>query len=196
VGDARAGDTVRSRFAVHVQPHRYTVPELVDILEPRAEQGLVGGIVSQRQLETLADGAVGVARRGIQALRAAAELAGERGHTTVTDQDIADSFARPAKRIRESNLQSLTTHHQVLYALVRDAGVIKASALNKRYDRLNDQLYQGRPVSPITKRDRRNKLTKLIEYDLIDASDDRNTRYEVVDEQLASPLDIDAVYAK
>jgi len=189
---AAVDSDVRGRISAHVQPDRYTPRELADILEPRAREGLVADVVSRQQLEELADSVAGVARQAIQALRAAAELAGERGHDVILDEDIEDSFARSRRRIREANLASLPTHHQVLYELIRGEQTITANDLHELYDRMADRLYYDRPVSPITRRGRRNKLSKLIEYGLIVSSEESpNPTYSIVDKSLPSPLQIE-----
>ena len=186
---AQAGEHVRRSLTTHIQPDRYTVPELVDILTPRADEGLEAGVVTDAQLREVADEVAGVARRGIQSLRAAAELAGERGHSTITETDIADCFERARKRIRESNLQSLTFHHQVLYELIRNAGTIRGEALNNAYDEHAEAVYHGHPVVPIGKRWRRRNLQKLQEYDLVKSEEiPIGKKYAVVDETLESPL--------
>jgi len=69
---------------------RYGVDELSSILRARADQGLPPNVVTDDQLRTIADEVAGVARYGIQALRAAAELATERGHHRVRDVDLEE----------------------------------------------------------------------------------------------------------
>jgi len=110
-----------------------------------------------------------VARRGIQGLRAAAEIAGERGHHRIQADDVEDCFERARRRIRQSNLRSLPFHHQVLYAIIHEAGEIEASELHEQYEEVAGEVYRGQDWTPIGKRSRRNKLAKLQEYDLIGA---------------------------
>ena len=188
---ADAGELARRSLSTHIQPDRYTVPELVDILQPRANEGLEADVVTQAHLEEIADQAAGVARRGIQSLRAAAELAGERGHTQIQDEDVAGSFDRARARIRESNLGSLPLHHQVLYELVRANPGVSGESLQDAYDDAADGVYAGRAVTPVGRRSRRNKLAKLVEYDLVRVEGEgRGRTYRPVDEELTSPLDL------
>ena len=194
---ARATDDTRSRLRVHLTPDRYTVSELTDILHPRARQGLRDDAITTAQLERIADDVAGVARRGIQALRAAAELAEERGHTTIQSGDIDDAYARARSRIRASNLQSLATHHHVLYELVRhhDDGVT-TSDLNTVYDEHADRIYRDQPLAPIVPRTRRNKLAKLHAYDLLEKTGpDHDPVWHAVDGDLESPLALDFALA-
>lgn len=56
---------------------RYGSQDLADILEPRAQHGLQANVDSDYLIE-IADQVSGVARKAIQTLRAAAEIAAER----------------------------------------------------------------------------------------------------------------------
>lgn len=190
---SRADRRVRERFqGGQVELSRYTVDELADILEDRARIGLRPDAVSRDQLETIADGVAGVARNGIQSLRAAAEIAAEREHDAVRDADIEAAYQRARRRIRESNLGSLPFHHLVLYEIVRAAGEITARKLYEWYERVADDVYAGRPHTPIGRRDRRNKLDKLREYDLLAREQlDHRYLYSAVDQDLPAPLDVD-----
>jgi len=179
----------QTRFEAVIEPDRYSVSELTDILEPRARRGLEPNSITEEQLQELADGSAGVARRGIQALRAAAELATDRGHAQIQGEDVTDSFDRARAWIRERNLESLSYHHHVLYELVREAGQIRMRELNERYEEREEALYKGQAVTPISRRWRRNKLAKLEEYDLVDVGDVPGGRVcEAVDRSLSSPI--------
>jgi Cdc6-like AAA superfamily ATPase len=174
-----------------LQLDKFTTAELTDILEARQRVGLEGGVISRGQLRTLADGAAGVARRGIFALRAAAELAVERGHTTIADIDIDDSFARARRELREQALDSLPLHHHILYEIIRRKGEVRTAAINTRYDAVSEVVYDGTDQTPISKRERRTKLQKLVEYDLVDRRDENGGRvYWACDRSISSPLDL------
>lgn len=171
---------------------RYGVDELADILDERARQGLAPDVVTRRQLETIADRVAGVARFGIQSLLAAAEVATERGHDRVEDDDVDDAFDRARRWIREGNLDSLPFHHHVLYELVRRGGRLSPGELHDRYDRVADDVYRGHDLTPVSERGRRTKLTKLRDYDLIDwEGENRHRRYWARDETVESPIDIE-----
>ena len=183
----------QSRFHTVVEPDRYSIGELVDILEPRADLGLEPNAITEEQLRALADGSAGVARRGIQALRAAAELATDRGHAKIQPEDVEDSFDRARAWIRASNLESLPFHHHVLYEIVRSGGRdgVRGRELHERYDAVADRVYEGVAVTPIGKRWRREQLAKLREYDLIGWEDVEGGReYWAVDVGLESELGI------
>ncbi|RDZ53099.1 AAA family ATPase [Haloferax sp. Atlit-4N] len=191
---ARAPSTVRQNITGPIKLERYGVNELSSILRARADQGLPRGAVTNNQLQTIADEVAGVARFGIQALRAAAELADERGRSSIHGPDINDSFERAQHRIRKSNLRSLPFHHHVLYALVHEAGELPASDLHTKYEEVSQDIYYGHDLTPIGKRSRRNKLAKLQEYDLIESEGPPQNRvYRVLDETIELPDSISAL---
>jgi len=192
---ADVGGEARRLIDQHVDVDRYTVDELSDILRARADRGLQPEVVTEGQLEAIADEVAGVARDGIQSLRAAAELAGERGHSTIADRDVQDGFERARRFIRESNLQSLPIHHHVIYEIVREWGPLGAGALHDRYEDVADQALADSQRTPLGERARRNKLAKLVAYDLVDAEGEGPHReYCAVDERLRSDVvDVGAV---
>jgi cell division control protein 6 len=170
---------------------RYGVAELADILGARARAGLPRGVVDRGQLERIADAVAGVAREGIQALRAAAELASERGHGMIERVDIDDSFDRARHRIRVSNQQSLPFHHHVLYAILHAAGRLDGTTLHERYDAVAEAAYADHHLTPVGKRSRRNKLKKLMAYDLIErVGPDHDPTYGVVDEDVEPEISL------
>ena len=171
---------------------RYGVDELADILEQRADVGLPDSIVTRGQLEDLADAVAGVARHALFALREAARAADQRGHDQITDQDIADAPDLAQFRIRTQTLHSLPLHHQILYALVQEHGELSGDELHDHYDRVAEDIYDGRPLTPVSRRDRRRKLEKLEAYDLVESNDrdDRGRVYRVCDEEIGPPVAI------
>ena len=187
---ARVDDRVRRRLAGHeLGLDRYGVDELADILEARARLGLPPSSVSREHLEAIADEVAGVAREGIQSLRAAAELAGERGHSQIREPDVDDAYERARRWIRESNLQSLPIHHHVIYELIRQWGPLGGGALHERYDEIAAAALADVDRTPLSERARRNKLDKLIAYDLVAAEGQGPHReYRVVDERLRSTV--------
>jgi Cdc6-like AAA superfamily ATPase len=191
---ARVDSCYRSRFDGdhHIRLTRYTDTELADILEPRAEFGLESGAVTREQLVTIGNLVAGVARRGIQTLRWAATIADNREHDAITDRDITDGRVRAKTEIRESNLRSLPYHHHVLYELIRAHHTLESGDLHDSYDAVRERAYADRPSHPISRRDRRTKLAKLREYDLIDWTehDDNSRTYRVVDASISSEFDI------
>lgn len=188
---ARVSDDVRRRLAAPIRLERYGVSELSSILRDRADQGLRRGAVDDEQLRTIADEVAGVARYGIQALRAAAEFASDRAHDQIEPDDVQDSFELARRRMRRSSLDSLPFHHHVLYGLIHQAGKLSASSLHEQYEELAEDVYFGRDLTPIGGRARRNKLSKLREYDLIDCQGPPQNRwYYVLDESIEAPVSL------
>ena len=172
----------RRLFLKDLALDRFSVNELADVLEARARRGLPSGVVTRGQLETIADDVAGVARKGIQALRQAALLAEERDHSEIRSDDVDDSYERAQRDILQKNLESLPFHHQLLYELIRVGGGLRAEELHDRYERVADDVYRGRGLTPISKRARRMKLSKLESYELISIyGKNRSTKYSPVD---------------
>lgn len=172
--------------AVDLRLERYGTGELADILEPRAEKGLRSGAADRDVLEEIADEAAGSARRAIVTLRSAAEVAVERGHECIRDEDVPAGLERGQRRMRQAHLASLPMHHHVLYELIRQAGEIEGETLHDRYDAVADSVYAGETQVPVGKRMRRYHLDKLEEYDLIE----QEGTYSVLDPSVKSPLEI------
>jgi len=187
-------DRVRQTFYSHIELERFSTVELADILEARADQGLTRGAVATDQLREIADETAGVARRGIQSLHAAALLAEDREHSSITDGDVSDCYERARHMIRQRNLRSLPFHHHVLFAMIHERGPLLGEELHALYNDLDDQLYCDVPQTPVGKRSRRDKLAKLHEYDLIDLEGNGHERtYRVSDAAIQPELSFDVL---
>jgi Cdc6-like AAA superfamily ATPase len=145
--------------------------------------------VTRTQLETIADEVAGVARNGIQALRQAALEAERNDHDTICEWEMEVCFKLARRYIRESNLQTLPFHHQLLYELIRAGDGLKPAELHSRYEEVADDVYYGRERTPVSERARRTKLSKLEDYDLIKVvGENRHREYYVRDEEVGPPL--------
>ena len=183
---ARVDDDIRRRLTgTDLHLDRYTVDELVDILQPRVANGLRGD-VERDYLAQIADRAAGVAREAIQTLRAAAEIADGLGEP-IERVSVETAYQRALADIRRANLQSLTFHHHVLYELLREHGPATSSELYDAYDRVEDEVYDN-DIVPVSRRHRRNKLDKLATYKLIDQAEAQHDTHEVCDASIASDL--------
>lgn len=169
---------------------RFGTAELADILEVRADRGLQAGAVSRDQLEQIADDVAGNARRGIQVLREAARQANRQAHDRILDEDIEDAYPLAQRRMREYSLHSLPFHHQVVYEIIRTTRGVTGRELHDIYDDLADEIYRGRPMTPITSdSDRRRKLRKLREYDLVEkTAENRHGKYVPCDAEVESAV--------
>ena len=188
-----ADRAVRQRLSTTpVGLDRFGTAELADILAVRAEQGLRRGAWERAQLERIADDVSGVARAGIQTLRAAARASERRGYDRIHDSVLADAQALAQRRILTHNLHSLPIHHQILYEVVRQAGSLRSTELHAKYEAIADDVYANRPLTPLAKRSRRRKLGKLVDYELLDVEGvNRNREYSVVDAEVGPPVGIE-----
>ncbi|SDJ32507.1 Cdc6-related protein, AAA superfamily ATPase [Halovenus aranensis] len=187
-----ADPETRRRFQgreLAVEP--FSVTELADILERRAAAGLRDHAVYHDQLRDIADQVAGNARRGIQILRAAAELARRRGHERILDEDIDDADELAERRILEHNLRSLTFHHKLIYEIIRCSAGIAKGEFHDRYDEVADEIYHGRPISPLSKRSRNRKIRLLRDYGLVRATaENRHGDYAVVNSSVIPAIDV------
>lgn len=151
----------RLRATTRICFDRYTVNELVGILQPRVRRGLRDGSVSTDQLELIADGAAGDARVGIEVLRVSARRATHDGLETVSDDIIRNAVSEAKSEIRQRNVDRLTTHQQIVYEIISEHGEIAPSDLYAEYRTQVDD--------PKTDRTVRNYLRKMERYNLIRA---------------------------
>jgi Cdc6-like AAA superfamily ATPase len=182
-GDARIED--RS-----IQLDRYSPNELTDILGVRAGSGLDAGAYRTEQLHEIARNVDGRARRAIQTLKAAADLALRRDHHTIHTADVDDGYELAEQRILKQQLESMSYHHHVIYALIHETGELSSEELHARYDELADRIYRNRDQTPISRRARRNRLQDLIRYDLVeDDGINSGRQLTVADDTIAPPID-------
>ncbi|WP_136717972.1 Cdc6/Cdc18 family protein [Halorientalis salina] len=173
---AGADDRLASRLqgSERIQFDRYGLDELTAILRARARRGLAADAVTTDQLRTVADAAAGDARVAISILRSAARHA-ERAETGRITDAILDA-AVPAGRsaVHRKNIETLTPHQRALYDVIAEAGTIDPSSLYTAYrDAVDD---------PKTDRTVRNYLSKMVQYDLVEAEGASSDRtYRVVD---------------
>ncbi len=165
----------RLRFAEIVEFDPYDGAALFDILDARREVALQRGVVDDAQLERIVAEAGGSARFGVQALRSAVDLALDRGHTEVLEQDVDDCFARANERIRRQQLESLGRDHHLVYRAIREHGPASPGAIYEHYEELG-----GTNSRQATVKYRK----KLDEYDLIEQTVDG---WVAVDETLRAP---------
>jgi Cdc6-like AAA superfamily ATPase len=191
---ARVDQPIRQRFRgdSHIELERYLVPELAEILEARYREGIDhAGDPPQQRLEQIADRAAGVARVGIQTLRAAAELAWDDGRTTISYDDVEQGIDIARRRVREANLKSLPYHHHVFYTILQvDGGWVSGREIGDRYELIAEQVYSGLTQTSVGRRSQRAKLRKLEDYDLIEFNGENGAkrRYRVIDSDVRSDV--------
>ncbi|MFW5929576.1 MAG: Cdc6/Cdc18 family protein [Halobacteriota archaeon] len=156
-------DRLNSRLVVgeEVRFEPYSVDALVDILGERARLGLYPDAVTESQLRLIADRAAGDARVAIGALRVAARRADSEALDEIPDDYVRDAVPEAETEIRTRTLDSLNEHQRVVYDVVREQGEAEPADVYEAYER--------RVEAPKTKRTLRNYLSKMAQYDLVDA---------------------------
>jgi len=157
-------DRLRSRLetCARIRFGSYSLDQLVTILEDRVRWGLEPDVITESQLEAIADYAAGDARIAIGLLRNAARQATQQDETEITEGVIDSVVSETKSEIRQKTTDKLTDHQQVLYELITQAERIGAGDLYSAYCEAVDD--------PKTRRTMRNYLSKLQQYNLISAA--------------------------
>ncbi len=172
----------RLRSSEHVRMDKYHDEQLYDILRARAKWGLEQGVVTDNQLYRIADAAAGDARLAIGILRSAASTATRENNDRITDDSLLNAADDARAQIKQTNLESLTPHQQVVYKVVQDHGPLGPSAI---YDRYTDSV-----DDPRTKRTVRTYLSKMAQYNLLEAAGtSRDRTYSLLESSTALCLD-------
>jgi orc1/cdc6 family replication initiation protein len=140
---------------------RYTVDQLVDILQERAKHALVPNAVEESELELIADAASGDARVAITTLRIAARHAEQESVEQITADIIESAVPEARQELRQKNIEALTPHQRAVYEVIEDHEEIAPGDLY--------QEYRSRVDDPKVDRTIRNYLNKLEQYNLITA---------------------------
>lgn len=147
----------------------YGTATLADILEPRAERALEGGVgpaadggaVTMAGLRHIADEAAGNAHDGLAILRHAATEAGERGAEHITEAAI-DAVVEDAQAdVRHKRLEKLDDHPRAVWDVLDEAGEPLSS-------RVIHERYREAVRSPRGERQVRNYLDALADYNLVE----------------------------
>ena len=171
----------RLRASEHVRLDHYHDEQLFDILSARTKWGLDEDVVTDEQLYRIADAAAGDARLAIGILRTAASAADRENRERITDDILLDAAEDARAQIKQTSLDSLTPHQRVVYDIVRDHGPLGPSEIHERYTEEVDD--------PRTKRTVRTYLSKMAQYNLLEAEGtSRDREYSLVDAAAASPM--------
>uniref|UniRef100_UPI003EB7C1F6 Cdc6/Cdc18 family protein n=1 Tax=Halorussus sp. AFM4 TaxID=3421651 RepID=UPI003EB7C1F6 len=161
---ATAGERLTSRLtgSERVRFDRYSAGELVSILKARAKWGLEEGVIDDSQLETIADAAGGDARVALSILRTAARQAQRQNLTEITDKVVEAAIPEARVERHEKDVETLTHHQRTLYQIIEEHEAISPSDLYEKYEQRVDE--------PKTNRTVRNYLSKMDQYDVIEAT--------------------------
>jgi len=152
---------VRSRFAfepLYFPP--YKVKDIVEILKPRAEIGLVRGAIELELIEKIAELANGDARIAIQMLRKSAENAELHGREKISEEDVEKVWESFRKQRQSYLLSKLNRDQNILYEIIRENPGIESSDIYRKYEEIAGKL-GTKPIAPRTVRKYLKKFTEL-----------------------------------
>lgn len=156
----------------------YPVSALVDILRPRATEGIYGG-VDERVLETIAEQAGGDARNAIKCLEMAARLADARERGELDEDLVAEAMERAKAYVRQKASERLRREEYIIYNIVREKGEAQMGSIYRTYEE--------RVGEPKSQRSVRKWLRKMTTYNLLESEGqtaDRVYRYVEVPDEL------------
>jgi orc1/cdc6 family replication initiation protein len=173
--DADERLTSRLTGCERVRFDRYDSAELVSIMDSRVKRGLEADAIERDQLTTIADAAAGDARVALSILRTAARQAHQHYKSKITDEIVEASVPKARAERHEKDVDTLTPHQTTLYEIIEDHNAISPSELYEEYrERMDD---------PKTDRTVRNYLSKMDQYDIIEAEGtSRDRTYRSVSE--------------
>ncbi|WP_137283900.1 Cdc6/Cdc18 family protein [Halorussus salinisoli] len=167
--------TSRLRGSERVHFDRYSADQLVSIMDARVKWGLEEGVVSDDQLATIADAAGGDARVALSILRTAARQAHQNYESEITDEVLESAMPRARAERHEKDVDTLTPHQRTLYQIIEEHDEISPNDLYEEYKERTDD--------PKTDRTVRNYLSKMDQYDVIEAAGtSRDRTYRSVSE--------------
>ncbi|WP_158057965.1 Cdc6/Cdc18 family protein [Halorussus halophilus] len=167
--------TSRLRGCERVTFERYHQDELVSILDARAKAGLKDGVIREQQLARIADAAAGDARVAISILRTAARQAHREYDEGITSEVVESAMPKARVERHEKDVDTLTPHQHTIYEIIEEYDEISPSELYEEY--------QERMDDPKSDRTVRNYLSKMDQYDVIEAvGTSRNRTYRSVSE--------------
>jgi len=161
---------VRSRFVFeHLYFPRYKVKDIVEILKPRAEIGLVKGAINLELIEKIAELAEGDARIAIQMLRKSAESAELEGRRKISEKDVEKAWESFKKQRQSYLLSKLNRDQNILYQIIEENPGIESSEIYRKYEEKARKL----GIKPIAPRTIRKYLTKLVELGLVEITEQK-----------------------
>jgi orc1/cdc6 family replication initiation protein len=167
---AQLGSRLHSRLhsARKIRLDRYSLAELADILEFRAQHALVEGAVSRENLELISDMSAGDARIGIGILRVAAGDADYEGAEIISAETIDEAASEARRTLHQKTLDQLREDQRLIYDIFREYRELEPAEVY--------ELYGEQAEDPKTNRTVRNHLQKLQHYNLIIAEGEKRAR--------------------
>lgn len=157
-------ERIKSRLnARQIEFRPYAYEDLFFILKQRAELALGPGSWNEATLRKVAELAEGDARVAIQTLKNAAYAAEKDSDRAIAEKHIKEAF-NSAKDLKKTYLlNKLTTHHRLLYEIVKERKEINSGELWEAY--LARCRAENKPA--IALRTFSEYMNKLIELDLV-----------------------------
>jgi Cdc6-like AAA superfamily ATPase len=181
---ASADERLTSRLTgcERVRFDRYATDKLISIMDARIKSGLEEGVIDRDQLATIADAAAGDARIALSILRTAARQAHRNYEPRITDDIIEESIPEARAERHQKDVETLKPHQRTLYEIIEEHGEIPPNDLYEEYrERMDD---------PKTDRTVRNYLSKMDQYDVIEAAGaSRDRTYRAVSETFGNQLE-------
>ncbi len=163
----------RLRSSEHVRMDKYRDEQLYDILRARVRWGLEQDVITDDQLYCIADAAAGDARLAIGILRSAAGKADRKNTEQITNELLQEAAEDARAQIRQKSLESLTPHQRTVYEIIREQGPLGPAEIHERYTQKVDE--------PRTKRTIRTYLSKMTQYNLLEAKGtSRDRKYTLI----------------
>ena len=157
-------ETVKSRLTPRqILFPRYQPEEMMVILKHAAMQGLKSGAWTPEVLQKITDHSYGDARRAIALLRHGVQRAEEEGASQLTSEHLKVSSFDQLQPLIEDQLDSMTTHHRLLYELASSKGPIPGTGLEEGYRKACE--HQGVPA--LSSRSVKNYLDTLCQQRLL-----------------------------
>lgn len=159
----RLSEAIRSRLGPIERVHfpTYTISELEDIIESRAELALMSGKLNKGQIRRIAVCAGGNAHLAMESLRLAAERAEEKNSLRILDEHVSFAVENARRSYHTKSLGRLNEHQRLLLEIIKEAGEIPTGEVHKKF--------RERAQNPVSERTLRNYLHKLEKYGFVKA---------------------------
>lgn len=157
-------DRIKSRLSVkQIEFESYTSMELLSILSQRTQFALRSGGCSEGVLKIIAHYAEGDARAAVQILKNASVFAEKELRKTVELKDVKAGYSSTKELEKTRFLDKLTSHHRLLYELVKKRKEVNSGELWKLY--LSE--CRREKMQPIAIRTYSEYMNRLIEVGLV-----------------------------
>lgn len=124
--------------------------------------GLEEGAIGREQLAAIADAAAGDARVALNILQTAARQAHQSHESKITQDIVEESMPEAHTERHKKDVKTLTPHQHTLYEIIEEHEEISPSDLYEEYAERTDDSKTDRTV--------RNYLSKMYQYDIIEAA--------------------------